>query len=149
MNNRNRAIAVNKLNNMKNWLLADIDDYFWIIIMKLGQKDHFTMRMWFLFINNKYLAASIFIGIGLSLTFMFHTFVNTSIHSPSITYRICLNATPGFYFSLLVFGWGFIQIWPTWGCIWGGVLLINSQQKKIVFQSNSCCSLKLFNFLLI
>ena len=40
-----------------------------------------------------------------------------------INYRIRFNATPGFYFSKLVFGWGSIQIWRTWGCIRDGVLL--------------------------
>ena len=43
-----------------------------------------------------------------------------------IKYRIRLNATPGLYFSLLVFRWGSIQIWTTWGCIQAGVLLIIS-----------------------
>ena len=42
----------------------------------------------------------------------------------NLKYRIRLNAAPGFYFPFWVFGWGSIQIWPTWGCIWGWVLLI-------------------------
>ena len=41
-------------------------------------------------------------------------------------YRIRSNATPGFYFSKLVFGWSSIQIWLTWGCIQDGALLIDS-----------------------
>ena len=41
------------------------------------------------------------------------------------SYCIGLNATPGFYFPIWVFWRGFIQIWPTWGCNWYGVLLIN------------------------
>ena len=48
--------------------------------------------------------------------------------SPSKSYRIHSNATPGFYFSKLVFGRGSIQIWLTWGCIQDGVLLIDSSR---------------------
>ena len=40
-----------------------------------------------------------------------------------VTYRIGSIWAPGFYFSKWIFGWGSIDIWPTWGCIWDGVLL--------------------------
>ena len=49
----------------------------------------------------------------------------------SLIYRIRLNATPGFYFSFLVCGWGSIQISTTWGCIQGGVLLTISIQSEL------------------
>ena len=41
-------------------------------------------------------------------------------------------STPGFSFSKLVFGWGSIQIWLTWGCTWNGVLLIDSSFISII-----------------
>ena len=50
-----------------------------------------------------------------------------------LIYRIRSNATPGFYFSKLVFGWGSIQIWCTWGCIRDGVLLFKESQIKLIF----------------
>ena len=48
-------------------------------------------------------------------------------------YRIGMNATLGFHFPFWVFEWGSIQIWSTWGCIWGGVRLISSRQSKLNF----------------
>ena len=46
-------------------------------------------------------------------------------------YRIRFNTTPGFYFSKLIFGWGSIQIWLTWGCIQAGALIINTSRPTL------------------
>ena len=56
---------------------------------------------------------------------------------PLLDYRIRFNATPGFYFSNLIFGWGSIQILLTWGCIRDGVLLINSSFASIIYDNFS------------
>ena len=48
-----------------------------------------------------------------------------------IDYRIDLNATPGFYFSFWVLGWGSIQIWPTWGSIWVGLYWIKDSNSYL------------------
>ena len=57
-----------------------------------------------------------------------------------------MNATPVFYFLLWVFRWGSIQLWPIWGCIWSGVLLVSSCQLEQTFQSLSSCSFVFFCF---
>ena len=60
-------------------------------------------------------------------------------------YRIGSIKTPGFYFSKLVFGWGFIDIWPAWGCNWNGVLLIRSKYQNMIYKINHCAYIALCN----
>ena len=59
-------------------------------------------------------------------------------------YRIHLNAAPGFYFLFWVFGRGSIEIWPTWGCIWAGVVSI-----RVSWESEQTVSLLIKFFDLI
>ena len=104
----------------------------WIFAQKWGRQNMSLEKIYFALWMYSKAGEKEFLKSYIGLSSCHLTSTGQPAHSAGLigaAYRICLNAAPGFYFPFWVFGWGSIQISPTWGSNQDGVLLIHSGHK--------------------